>query len=654
MPVDLISENELRSALRPYRVDPHAFEAGVRTRMEAAQRERVAEPQVVLSPFLRSAAAFLPLVVLAGCKTTPATAKLAPAAGGYKLLSFLAFPAISLFVLLGATIFSIAKIRGIQSENGPGLENQEAMREAIRQWWKNNKWGALAVFAVTLSLSLVGAAWLLFLLYIVSFGILLYVLATFAKAGLGNRQLMGQSCALGLMFLGQVSGIAGIGIQDIHFLDQTMVAALFFGGALALMPIGLASSPLAGWRMEKLPLWIWGMVPVQLLMALIVWLVYPSLLILALLLGSTLVLLGSLIYRARSTGKRIGTGRQWMMAGLFAVLVVPLMVWMIHPILWPANSSRIKIYVESFDEAPHEMVSWQRWEIAADWAIDSKLNPDFSSPRRLLAKEISGGQNPFILGSALRVGLLPADQLGQLKDYQERRRSLVGEPPQGLKPQVITSLAQFDWVIRAAALRNDLSSQERDLLEQRLHATLEDLSRSRSDVLETALRVTQLLEVIQRPLDRDQYRDRIHDWQRKFHTKNTGGFQYAGGFTQYLDHPVGSLESTSYAVELMETYGVPDDLDLNWVRSFLRPSVYRFSDDKWVAAASLDRLNHLPGVTRPTWLEVLYYERTLLAAAVLVGLCIYATLSSPKLKTVALAGGSSQASSQDATVGQIG
>jgi hypothetical protein len=173
-------------------------------------------------------------------------------------------------------------------------------------------------------------------------------------------------------------------------------------------------------------------------------------------------------------------------------------------------------------------------------------------------------------------------------------------------------------------------------------------------VLETALRVTQLLEVIQRPLDGDQHRDRVHEWLRKSHTTNTGGFQYAGGFTQYLDHPAGSLESTSYAVELMETYGVPDDLDLNWVRSFLRPSVYRLSDDKWVAAASLDRLNHLAGITRPTWLEVLYYERTLLAAAVLVGLCIYATLSSPKLKTVALAGGASHSSSQDATVGQIG
>ena len=51
---------------------------------------------------------------------TGAAAKLAPAAGVYKLLSYVAFPAISLFVLLGATVFSIAKIRDIRDENGSG------------------------------------------------------------------------------------------------------------------------------------------------------------------------------------------------------------------------------------------------------------------------------------------------------------------------------------------------------------------------------------------------------------------------------------------------------------------------------------------------------------------------------------------------------
>ncbi len=95
----------------------------------------------------------------------------------------------------------------------------------------------------------------------------------------------------------------------------------------------------------------------------------------------------------------------------------------------------------------------------------------------------------------------------------------------------------------------------------------------------------------------------------------------------------------------MEIYGIPEDLDLNWVRSFLRPLWVRRSPEKWMAAVTLDRLNRLPGVTQPTWLEAMYYERSLLAAMVLVGLCLYATLSSPKPRVVDAADASSRAES---------
>ena len=95
---------------------------------------------------------------------------------------------------------------------------------------------------------------------------------------------------------------------------------------------------------------------------------------------------------------------------------------------------------------------------------------------------------------------------------------------------------------------------------------------------------------------------------------------------------LGGDVQTGAPVESLEASNVPDGLNLLWVRSYLQPSVMRFSDDKWIAAAALDRLNHLPGATRPTWLEVLYYERTLLAAVVLVGLCLYATFISPPPK----------------------
>ncbi len=588
MPVNLVSEDELRAALRPYRVDPATFEAGVRTRLEAAQRQRADDPLAGCSPFLRSAASFLPLAILAGCKASSAETKLAPAAGGYKLLSYLAFPAISLFVLLGATVFSVVKIRSSHEQEGSRLSDEQATHEAICEWWSQHKWGVFAVHAAMLTLGLVGATWLLFLFYILSFGILLGVLASHAKLGIGNRQMIGQSCLMGLMFLGQVAAFTGIGCQEIHFVDQTLVAAIFFGGTLILLPVILVGSPVAN-----------------------------------------------------VSGQRIGTVQRRMVALMYSILIVSQMAWMMNPILWPATPARIKHYVESFDHAPFQMVSWRQWEIVANWAMKSQLHPDLSKPRRLLAQELSGEQNRFILSSALRVGLLPADQLGQLKEYERWRHSLVDAPPSGLKPQVIFSLTQMDWVIRASVLRQDLSPQERDLLEQRLHATLEYQSESPDVVLDELLRATQLLAVIERPVQPDRYRERVHHLLRKFHSKDSGGFQLAGGFKTYLNWPAGSwigqpgsLEPTSHAIELMEIYGVPDDLDLNWVRSFLKPTMLRLADDKWMAAATRERLNHLPGVTPPTWLEFLYYERSLLAAAVLVGLCLYATLCSPKRKTI--------------------
>jgi len=574
MPVNLIPEDDLRMALRPHRVDPIAFEADVRQRLEAAETEREDDLLAGLSPLLKSVAALLPLPFITGCKPTGTEAKLAPAAGSIKLLGYLAFPAISLFLLLGAAVFSIVKIRSIQDGNVSRLDDEQAVSEAVREWWQCHQERAWLVFAVTLTLALIGATWLLFLLYIVSFGLLLCVLASFARRGLGNRRLIAQSCLMALVFLGQIASFSGSGDQEIHFVDQLLICPVFLWGALVLMPF-VVGTP----RRSDTP-----------------------------------------VMRIQQRNSVI----------LFFVLVVSLTVWFMNPILWPATPSKIQHYVESFEEAPYSSVSWGHWEIVARWTIESKRNPDLSSARRLLAQEISGEQNPFILGSAFRVGLVRADQIGLLKDYEGwrldgRRRFLETRP--------ITHLNQMDWVIRASVLRNDLSPGERDFLEKRLHATIEDLSDNSNNVLETALRATQLLELIARPIDRDRYRVRVHHWLRKFHCKTVDRFHIAGGFKPYLAAPVGELETTSYAVELMEIYGVPRDLDLNWVRSFLRPPSIRDSGDrKWIAAVTRDRLNHLPGVTQPTWLTVAYYERSLIAAVVLVGLCIYATVTSPQLK----------------------
>ncbi|WP_406698239.1 hypothetical protein V5E97_05225 [Singulisphaera sp. Ch08] len=578
MPLNPVPEDQLRDALRPYRAEPGRFEAAVRARLETADRRRQDDPLACLSPFLRGAAALLPLPFFTGCRASEAAAKTVPAAMGVKLLGYLAFPAISLFVLLGATIFGITKIHGIQRNHHPGIDDAQAETDAVLLWWKRHKWPAYLVFVATLALMWIGATWLLFLFYIISFGVLLYVLSSFAGLGLGNRVLIGQSCMSGLMLLGQLTVGFSTGDHDIHFLDQKVIAVVFFGGAMLV---------LACYARD----------------------------------------LNSLTDRRGSPAVR---GSR---AALLAVILVPLAAWLLNPILWPATPARIKAFVESFHEAPYSSSSWRSWEIVARWAIESKLDPDLSGARRLLAREIAGEQNPFILGNAFTVGLIRADQVRLLRDYEGRRHSLLDDPHQILVKRPISSLSQEDWMIRASILLGNLTAQDRDYLEKRLLATLDGLTESTYDVIAEALLVTRLLELIDRPADPARYRDRVHDWLRKLHSRSGGGFQLAGGFKTYLKASVGSVITTESAVELMDVYGVPDGLDLNWVRSFLKPmAIIRLSEEKWIAAVTLDRLNRLPGARRPTWPEILYYERSLIAAMVLVGLCLYATLSSPNRK----------------------
>ncbi len=241
MSVTLVPEDDLRAALRPYRVDPGTFESAVRARVSDSL-SHADDPLASLSPALRSAAAFLPLEVIAAGQMPAAAFKLVPGMGAYKLLSYVAFPAISLFVLLGAAVFSIFKIRRIRDENSSAPVDEKVLLDSTRQWWHDNKWGVWLVFAASLAMAWFGATWLLFLCYIVSLGLLIFVLTSLAKIGLGNRLMVCQSCVIGLALLGQLAGFAGIGDQDIHVVDQAVIVPLFFCGALVVALIMVGST----------------------------------------------------------------------------------------------------------------------------------------------------------------------------------------------------------------------------------------------------------------------------------------------------------------------------------------------------------------------------------------------------------------------------
>ncbi len=671
MSVKLVPEEDLRAALRPYRTDVNEFEAGIRARIKSGVETRKHHDPKSQSPLMRVAAAIMPWPLIGGGKITGAGSSFSSMALWQKLLGYAALPAISLFILLGASFFSAAKIRSLQKENHPDIGDEKEMHAAVGQWWGRYKWVAWPVYAAVLVLPMIGSTWLLFLLLLISFASLLCFLSGFAKLGVGNRLMIGQSCLTGLGLLGQAMLIAAVGKRDIHFVDQTLIAVVLFVGALILVPFVISSMKRLGTfgppievkeNASRSRLLIGGFICLLVvgstLLGLLLfnssgngwlpvfngyrWLLTAAMVFVPLAILVVLTTKAS-VTRIEAGRQWIAEGRQWIWGLVLASIMVPMIMWFTNQLWWPTTPARIKNHVESFQEGPPFLV-WREWEIPASWTIEAGLDPDLSRARRLLAEEVSGSQGPivvgrafktsgaqnsFVLGSAFRVGLVRTDQIEQLAGLEEKRRILISESKHRLV-HPITSLDQQAWVIYALNQSGQLSPEDRDFLEQRLLATFDDLDKQTGDVLRTALRVTQLLHVIGRPIDRDKYREQVHQWLRWFHCKKTRIFshQIEGGFVQY-EGLLSNMQATSHAVELMEIYGIPDNLDTNWVRSYLRPLFYRPSSDKWIAAVTLDRLNGLPGVTRPTWLEVIYYERSLMAAMVLVALCIYATLSSP-------------------------
>jgi len=630
MPHALIAHDDLYAALQPLRVAPQPFEAGVRLRLQAAHPTRAAlTVPLPQSPWLRAAASLLPLPLATQSTSANAIHPSLLAATTYKLFAMLAFPAITFFLLLGAAFVGASRIRNLDFQSGASHGNEASLHLAVKDWWRKHRWSGILIYALTLGLALLGATWAMFAIYIASLAVLLLVLPSFAQSGLGTRQVIGPSCVMALALLGQIALIPPLGPASLHLVDPALSAAILWVGVLLLLPLVSTRAVHVAWRIEPTPRWLYIIIPIQLLGALVVWLTARNLWLTTLLAATALFLWAMMAYRARRAGQRTSLGQMHVAVGLLVLVIVGLLGWLLAPIYLPATPQRIKRYAESFQAAPHGAVSWSRWEIVARWTQEQGLAPDLSGARRLLDRELAGQQDPFILGSAFRLGLFDPNQLSRLHSLESQRQLLLDGPQDLLATQQIPSVEQADWVIRAMLLADTLSPADRDLLASRLNCNLDALPGLSFDALHTALLVTQLLQAIDRPVDVARYRPLIHELLISLHTTRGGGFELPGGFQQFPGSIVPSLTATSDAVRLMHVYGIPAGLNLDWIRSYLRPQHLRLGDQPWIAAVTRDRFNALPGITSPPWYKVLYYERALIAAAILVGLCLYATARAP-------------------------
>ncbi|MEO2019175.1 MAG: hypothetical protein ABGZ53_32935 [Fuerstiella sp.] len=127
----LIDEDELRAALRPLRVDPDAFEQEVRRRMEALEAETTIrlrsadvggdgsrDAKFENSGWSGVAASVIPLNVLG--KGTSGTGTITASIGqtslsqlslGQKIVALAAVPAITILLMISATVWACVRIR---------------------------------------------------------------------------------------------------------------------------------------------------------------------------------------------------------------------------------------------------------------------------------------------------------------------------------------------------------------------------------------------------------------------------------------------------------------------------------------------------------------------------------------------------------------
>lgn len=559
----------IREALRDKRPDPDAFEAGVRERIDAAPAaSSVATTGAAVPGWVRVAASILPMPFLAGGKVLAGVAKVGPVGFGSKIIAWLTLPAMSLCLLLGAFVYGVVQARRVTE--GTGTDDADAslddIKIAMKAWFRRWGWAAGVFYLGLFCLPFFGKGTWVFGVLVVSFFVFALALVSLARAGLATRPAIGSLCGTAFWLLSMYFGMGMAGNSIPHLWAPALLPTVWYGG----------------WALLAAIQW-WG-TPVR--------------------------------HDPRF--------RKAVPLLVVAVLFVALLVgWIVVPRLIPTTTADVQEYVEEFNSAPYGSASWRDWEFAATWLQREQRTYDDSTPRALFEQELRGEQNRYVLSRAMRTGLLRPSDFSRLQELDQTRDSLLEPRSAGRR---LGSLGQQDWAIRVLAVQGRLSDPERDLLAGRLAATLQHLADDDDPygVLEEALRTTQLLAAIDRPVDVDAWAPQVHAWLEACRRPEPFAFRRAGGFATY---PSGgpSYDGTYYAIELMRIYGFPASLDANEIRNFLVDDT-RVTDAPYVLAAMRDTFEALPDVPRPTLWDILYYERTLIASILLVLLCIYAML----------------------------
>lgn len=592
----VLDEVELRAALLPLRPDPVRFAEGIRQRLEradvadqsrlreagdgAASERRATEwratrddAKLGRSEWLQTAAAVIPLS-LVGKGGSGGLIKLGQLTLGKKIVALSALPAIGLLLMITASIWAIIKIRRAHRGQPVGDIDVLKTNQVLAVWWRRFGLVTVGFCIVLLLLMRTGYTLPVFIVFLIS-GIAMVSLVTkLGQERLIERNAIAGALSSGLFLLAQLTQIAVMSGHGTPFLDQMLIPAVLMCGAFLISCLCR----------------------------------YPM---------------------AQNNGMR---GAQVIMG-----ILVLLLVGSFSSTLWnPVTQRELKTFVESFDHARFSSASWHKWQVPAQWLRDANVPLDLSQPRALLQQEIAAEQpNRTILCTAAETGLLQRADLNQVRGLDKEIQLMLD--PYNVGRPLVSVQTQTSFLIHALVMRGDLSESERDILGERLAVTMTDLvTKPYQNALREQLKITKLSRLIGRPLDVDVQRAAVHETLVKQQCLDHGLGQRMGGFSASVKLRFSDAETTDDAIQLMQIYGVPAEVRIDALRSFLRPSwleqTVGLREEGYVKFASLQRLQSLPEVPPVTWWDFFRFEQNLMMAILFTCICVFATLGAPQPK----------------------
>jgi hypothetical protein len=583
---ELLDEALLRKAFKQRRVEPRAFREAVERKIAEREKQRAADDQriksvVADSPMLRRAAAILPPGFIPDTAIAASAGSAAKWAFWKSVPALVAFPAAVLAMLVTTFVVGLRSVAALQGRGDVREGAGEALARAeLGRWWKKQTVGVCLVLALAFYLLVSERAFeLVMAILVVSMLLLVYLLRELSRVELASRAQVGQLCGRMLLSTYVYGGMAA---------RHAVWEPLGSYGAIWIL-IGLLLSALACWAI-----------------------------------GSTAD------KHARTRRHR----RRWTpFYAVLGLLVVSVFSTDVHGV------------------APRDLVNYASHLATSNGSRDlpelanvveclkrnGYAEPDLTAARTAFAARLADDIDAGDLDAATRLGWIGRTEWEALKPRwidSQVRNWLEGTGPDH-------PFKHMNYALRGWVLLDKLTLEDRERVVRRILA--EWPAGSKAFELTEMLDVCDSLDIVGRSNALETKRADVLHALESCWVKSAHSLRHEGGFTDAPDLESSFPEPTRAAVALMIRFGVPAEIDLKRVRTYLvtetKHVFFRHSIEPYdlpAAIALLDLEKHLP-VPELSVADLLPGLSILIGSALLVVFCLYATLRAPR---VAIASGS--------------